>query len=124
MTGVRLKEARHINKSLSTLGNVTMALSHRDRAKHVPYRDSKLTYLLQPALTLHARVIFFVTCSPVRMHAAESINTLMFGRRCRKIELGAAKANAELVPKRQQLKVVGREGSIKDRQENSRVREN
>ena len=52
-----------------------------------------------------APVIFFVTCSPVRMHAAESINTLMFGRRCRKIELGMAKANAELVPKRQQLKV-------------------
>ena len=105
MTGVRLKEARHINKSLSALGNVTMALSHRDRSKHVPYRDSKLTYLLQPALTLHSRVIFFVTCSPVRMHAAESMNTLMFGRRCRKIELGVAKANAELVPKREQLKL-------------------
>jgi hypothetical protein len=108
VTGVHLVEARHINKSLSALGNVTMALSRRDRTRHVPYRDSKLTYLLQPALTLHSRVIFFVTASPARRHAAETTNTLQFGRRCRKIELGPAKSLAELVPRKEQFKSESR----------------
>ena len=104
VTGDQLTEAKHINKSLSALGNVTMALAHRDRTKHVPYRDSKLTYLLQPALTLHSKVIFFVTASPIRRHEQETFNTLAFGRRCRKIDLGATQRRAELVPKKEQMK--------------------
>ena len=108
MTGNRLTETKFINKSLSALGNVTMALAHRDRGKHIPYRDSKLTYLLQPALTLHSKVIFFVTASPIRLHQQETLNTFLFGRRLRKIDLGTTKRRAELVPKKDQMKGAGR----------------
>ena len=108
VTGNRLTETKFINKSLSALGNVTMALAHRDRGKHIPYRDSKLTYLLQPALTLHSKVIFFVTASPIRLHQQETLNTFLFGRRCRKIDLGPTQRRAELVPKKDQMKGTGR----------------
>ena len=108
MTGAHLNEAKFINKSLSALGNVTIALSQRDRSKHVPYRDSKLTYLLQPALTLHSKVIFFVTASPIRRHQQETLNTFLFGQRCRKIELGPAQRSAELVPQKDQMKGVSK----------------
>jgi len=47
--GARLQEARHINKSLSALGDVIHSL--RSKAQHIPYRNSKLTYLLQDSLS-------------------------------------------------------------------------
>lgn len=100
VTGKQLQEAKHINTSLLALENVTSALAQRSRGKHVPYRASKLTYLLQPALTLSSRVLFYVTISPIQQHTTESIKTLQFGTRCRKVELGKVATNAELVPQR------------------------
>ncbi len=60
-TGSTLKEAQHINKSLSALGNVINALT--ENKPHVPYRDSKLTRLLSDALGGNAKTVLIITCS-------------------------------------------------------------
>lgn len=57
--GDRLKEAQHINKSLSALGDVIFALSQK--SPHVPYRNSKLTQLLQTSLGKSLFIIYYVT---------------------------------------------------------------
>ena len=62
-TGERLEEAKHINRSLSALGDVMAALAARD-AKHVPFRNSKLTALLQDSLCGQAKAMMFVHVSP------------------------------------------------------------
>lgn len=88
-TGTQLVEAKHINKSLSALGDVVMALANK--SKHVPYRNSKLTYLLQNSLSRHSRVFVYVTVSPVRWNEGETLCSLNFAERCRSVELGAAR---------------------------------
>ncbi len=62
-TGERLEEAKHINRSLSALGDVMAALAARD-AKHVPYRNSKLTQLLQDSLQGQAKAMMFIHVGP------------------------------------------------------------
>ena len=62
-TGERLEEAKHINRSLSALGDVMAALAARD-AKHVPFRNSKLTALLQDSLCGQAKAMMFIHVSP------------------------------------------------------------
>ena len=81
-TGDRLKEAQSINKSLSALGDVIAALA--EKAPHVPYRNSKLTYLLQNALGGDAKTLMFANVSPVAESAQETLCSLRF----------AAKVNA------------------------------
>ena len=63
VTGQGLEEAKAINKSLSALGDVMTAIADK-ASSHVPYRNSKLTHLLQPALSKGARVMFIVAASP------------------------------------------------------------
>jgi kinesin family protein C2/C3 len=87
--GIRLKEAQNINKSLSALGDVVAALG-RSQA-HVPYRNSKLTFLLQDSLSASARVLMFVNVTPCLASAGESQCSLNFAGRCRAVQLGAAK---------------------------------
>ncbi|ACO68636.1 predicted protein, partial [Micromonas commoda] len=75
--GDRLDEAKGINKSLSALGNVVSALVERDRP-HVPYRDSKLTFLLQESLGGNARATLVVCLSPDVADTAETMSSLRF----------------------------------------------
>lgn len=93
VTGDRLKEAQHINRSLSALGDVISALALKN--SHVPYRNSKLTQLLQDSLGGQAKTLMFVHVSPESDAAGETISTLKFAERVSTVELGAAKANKE-----------------------------
>jgi kinesin family protein C2/C3 len=88
-SGIRLKEAQHINRSLSSLGDVIQALGNG--SSHVPYRNSKLTFLLQDSLKPSSRVLMFVNISPAARSVGESICSLRFASRCRKVQLGKAR---------------------------------
>ncbi|MBA0826502.1 hypothetical protein Goarm_011347, partial [Gossypium armourianum] len=93
VTGDRLKEAQHINKSLSALGDVIASLAQKNT--HVPYRNSKLTQLLQDSLGGQAKTLMFVHISPELDALAETISTLKFAERVATVELGAAQVNKD-----------------------------
>ncbi|KAJ9060783.1 hypothetical protein DSO57_1027176 [Entomophthora muscae] len=95
-SGQTLEEAKKINKSLSALGMVINALTD-GKSKHVPYRDSKLTRLLQEALGGNSRTTLIINCSPSSYNDAETVSTLRFGMRAKSIK-NKAKVNAELSP--------------------------
>ncbi|XP_050382460.1 kinesin-like protein KIN-7K, chloroplastic isoform X1 [Argentina anserina] len=88
-TGVRRKEGSYINKSLLTLGTVISKLTD-GRAAHIPYRDSKLTRLLQSSLSGHGRVSLICTVTPSSSSSEETHNTLKFAHRAKHIEIQAA----------------------------------
>jgi kinesin family protein C2/C3 len=92
-TGDRLKEAQHINKSLSALGDVIFALAQKNG--HVPYRNSKLTQVLQSSLGGQAKTLMFVQVNPDVESCSETISTLKFAERVSGVELGAARSNKE-----------------------------
>ncbi|XP_035548982.1 kinesin-like protein KIN-14G [Juglans regia] len=93
VTGDRLKEAQHINKSLSALGDVISSLAQKN--SHVPYRNSKLTQLLQDSLGGQAKTLMFVHISPELEALGETISTLKFAERVSTVELGAARVNKD-----------------------------
>ena len=101
-SGQTLEEAKKINKSLSALGMVINALTD-GKATHIPYRDSKLTRILQESLGGNSRTSLIINCSPSSYNVEETISTLRFGTRAKKIE-NKAKVNAELSPA--ELKVL------------------
>ena len=84
MFAEHIKELTQINKSLSTLGKVIYALG-TGKLTHVPYRDSKLTRLLQDSLGVNTRTILIATISPAKQYADESINTLKFADRAKQV---------------------------------------
>ncbi|EYU17398.1 hypothetical protein MIMGU_mgv1a000460mg [Erythranthe guttata] len=86
--GERLKEATNINKSLSTLGLVIMNLVSVSNGKslHVPYRDSKLTFLLQDSLGGNAKTIIIANISPSTSCSLETLSTLKFAQRAKFIK--------------------------------------
>ncbi|XP_068659259.1 kinesin-like protein KIN-7D, chloroplastic isoform X2 [Aristolochia californica] len=88
-TGVRRKEGSYINKSLLTLGTVISKLTD-GKAAHVPYRDSKLTRLLQSSLSGHGRVSLICTVTPSSSNSEETHNTLKFAHRAKQIEIQAS----------------------------------
>ena len=98
---MRLNEAKYINKSLSALGNVINALTSLSSTGggigqgHIPYRDSKLTRLLQDSLSGNSKTLLILTLSLNFCHVQESIATLRFGERARKLTT-APKINTEL----------------------------
>ncbi|XP_053458689.1 kinesin-like protein KIFC3 isoform X6 [Nycticebus coucang] len=92
--GSRLREAQHINKSLSALGDVIAAL--RSRQGHVPFRNSKLTYLLQDSLSGDSKTLMVVQVSPVEKNTSETLYSLKFAERVRSVELGPGPRRAEL----------------------------
>lgn len=124
-TGDRLKEAQHINKSLSALGDVIFALAQKN--SHIPYRNSKLTQVLQSSLGVllvfvfdwtfiilfsdnylvhhcfaifeplggQAKTLMFVQINPDVESYSETISTLKFAERVSGVELGAARSNKE-----------------------------
>jgi Kinesin motor domain len=89
--GQELKEAGYINKSLSALGNVMEALDRK--SSHIPYRDSKLTYLLQDSLGGNSRTMMIVAVCPTEVACDESVHALQFAIRVRRIQIGAAQRN-------------------------------
>jgi len=117
-SGDRLVEAQHINRSLSALGDVMAALAARGAGGggaghkagaggggagggagsgggHVPFRNSKLTHLLQDSLSGNAKVMMFVHVSPEASSSGESLSTLKFAARVGEIALGPARRNGE-----------------------------
>ncbi|KAI7980569.1 Kinesin-like protein KIN-14J [Camellia lanceoleosa] len=89
----RAKEAQHINKSLSALGDVVFALAQK--SPHVPYRNSKITQVLQSSLGGQAKTLMFVQLNPDVESYSETISTLKFAERVSGVELGAAQSNKE-----------------------------
>ena len=97
--GVRLREGAYINKSLMCLGTVINRLTercsenssanHSHQQQHVPYRDSKLTRILQPSLGGNARCAMICTITPSRSHADETHNTLRFATRAKAVRNNA-----------------------------------
>ncbi|XP_041998049.1 kinesin-like protein KIN-7D, mitochondrial isoform X3 [Salvia splendens] len=89
-TGLRRKEGSYINKSLLTLGSVIGKLSE-GKAAHVPYRDSKLTRLLQSSLSGHGHVSLICTITPASSNLEETHNTLKFASRAKRVEIYASR---------------------------------
>lgn len=84
-TGNTLKEANKINKSLTTLGLVIKHLTDKV-STHVPYRDSKLTRVLQDSLGGNSKTCLIITCSPSDFNQEETVSTLRFGSRAKRIQ--------------------------------------
>lgn len=85
--GDRLKEASQINKSLTVLGQVINSLV--DGNSHVPFRDSKLTFLLRDSLGGNSKTVLIATISPIEASLAESMSTLKFAQRVKSIKTRA-----------------------------------
>ena len=85
-TGDRLKEATKINLSLSALGNVISALVEGGRGSHIPYRDSKLTRLLQDSLGGNAKTVMVANIGPSKFNYDETLTTLRYANRAKNIK--------------------------------------
>jgi len=94
-TGDRAKETVAINKSLSALTDVFVSIGKK--ASHVPFRNSKLTYLLQPSLSGDGKTLMLVNLSPTEMSTQETLCSLRFASQVNKCELGKAKRSLEEV---------------------------
>ncbi|KAJ3185366.1 hypothetical protein HDU85_001416 [Gaertneriomyces sp. JEL0708] len=94
--GQTLEEAKKINLSLSALGNVINALTD-NKSTHIPYRDSKLTRILQESLGGNSRTTLIINASPSSFNEDETLSTLRFGMRAKTIK-NKARMNVELSP--------------------------
>uniref|UniRef100_A0A6N2M8N6 Kinesin motor domain-containing protein n=1 Tax=Salix viminalis TaxID=40686 RepID=A0A6N2M8N6_SALVM len=111
--GMRFKEGVHINKGLLALGNVISALGDEKKRKegvHVPYRDSKLTRLLQDSLGGNSRTVMIACISPADINAEETLNTLKYANRARNIQnkpvVNRDPMSSEMLKMRQQLEYL------------------
>ncbi|XP_059634210.1 kinesin-like protein KIN-4A isoform X2 [Cornus florida] len=111
--GLRFKEGVHINKGLLALGNVISALGDEKKRKeglHVPYRDSKLTRLLQDSLGGNSRTVMIACISPADINAEETLNTLKYANRARNIQnkpvVNRDPLSSEMLKMRQQLEFL------------------
>ncbi|CAK7329803.1 unnamed protein product [Dovyalis caffra] len=123
--GERLKEAANINKSLSTLGHVIMILLDvaHGRSRHVPYRDSRLTFLLQDSLGGNSKTMIIANVSPSICCAAETLNTLKFAQRAKLIQNNAVvneDSTGDVIALQRQIRLLKEELSILKRQNVSR----
>ncbi|KAL8103864.1 hypothetical protein AgCh_028163 [Apium graveolens] len=111
--GMRFKEGVHINKGLLALGNVINALGDEKKRKeglHVPYRDSKLTRLLQDSLGGNSRTVMIACVSPADINPEETLNTLKYANRARNIQnkpvVNRDPISNEMLKMRQQLECL------------------
>ncbi|KAE8721819.1 Phragmoplast orienting kinesin 2 [Hibiscus syriacus] len=123
--GDRLKEAASINKSLSTLGHVIMILVDvaNGKPRHVPYRDSKLTFLLQDSLGGNSKTMIIANVSPSICCAIETLNTLKFAQRAKLIQNNAVvneDSTGDVVELQNQIRLLKEELSALKRQNVSR----
>lgn len=88
-TGEQMKEAMAINKSLTALGDVIEALT--SKAKHVPYRNHKLTELMSDSLGGNAKTLMFANCSPAASNAEETMGALNYATRAKQITNNVSK---------------------------------
>ena len=91
VSGDRLKETLAINKSLSSLVDVFDALAKK--SKHVPFRNSKLTFMLQGCLSGNGKTMMIVNVSPTTKSSNETMCSLRFAKSVNQTELGRAKKN-------------------------------
>uniref|UniRef100_A0ACD5UQG7 Uncharacterized protein n=1 Tax=Avena sativa TaxID=4498 RepID=A0ACD5UQG7_AVESA len=94
VTGDRLKETQAINKSLSCLADVIFSIAKKD--EHIPFRNSKLTYLLQPCLGGDSKTLMFVNLSPESSSTSESICSLRFAARVNSCEIGIPRRQTQM----------------------------
>ncbi|RFU81824.1 kinesin family member c1 [Trichoderma arundinaceum] len=92
--GDRMKETQNINKSLSCLGDVIEALGRG--SGHIPYRNSKLTHLLQYSLGGNSKTLMFVMVSPLETHLKETLTSLRFATKVHNTHIGTAKATKKI----------------------------
>eukprot|EP00941_MAST-03F_sp_MAST-3F-sp1_P003741 g3741.t1 len=92
-SGDRLKETQAINKSLSALGDCIFALANQDR--HVPFRNSTLTWLLKNAISKNSKVLMFVNISPIKGSIGETLNSLRFAQKVNSCDIKTAKRNTK-----------------------------
>eukprot|EP00330_Aristerostoma_sp_ATCC50986_P005625 CAMPEP_0114592784 /NCGR_PEP_ID=MMETSP0125-20121206/14525_1 /TAXON_ID=485358 ORGANISM="Aristerostoma sp., Strain ATCC 50986" /NCGR_SAMPLE_ID=MMETSP0125 /ASSEMBLY_ACC=CAM_ASM_000245 /LENGTH=223 /DNA_ID=CAMNT_0001791603 /DNA_START=637 /DNA_END=1308 /DNA_ORIENTATION=+ len=114
-SGSLLEEAKMINKSLSALGNVINALTDAKGQQHIPYRDSKLTRVLQESLGGNARTTLIITCSPSPFNDAETLSTLRFGYRAKSIK-NKPKINREFTVAELQMLLERAEKTIEEKE--------
>jgi kinesin family protein C2/C3 len=94
--GIRLIEAGFINKSLSALNDVFMALGNKQGSQqHIPFRNSKLTHLLQDSFRGNSKTLMFVNISPLAAHANETLCSLQFANRAKNVPLGTSVASTD-----------------------------
>ncbi|KAK9674557.1 hypothetical protein RND81_12G240800 [Saponaria officinalis] len=113
--GERLKEAQNINRSLAALGDVISALANK--SLHVPFRNSKLTHLLQDSLGGDSKALMFVQISPNENDLSETLCSLNFANRVKGVELGPAKKqldNTEFLRYKQLVEKTRQEAKLKD----------
>ncbi|KAL6306189.1 P-loop containing nucleoside triphosphate hydrolase protein [Sparassis latifolia] len=94
----RLKETQNINRSLSALGDVIAALGEKGDGKsdkHIPYRNSKLTYLLQNSLSGNSKTLMVLNLSPLASHLNESLCSLRFATKVNNTTIGTAKKQSK-----------------------------
>lgn len=108
--GARLEEAKTINKSLSALGNVINSLT--ENREHVPYRDSKLTRILQQSLGGNSKTTLIICMSSSSYNAGETLSTLRFGTRAKSVK-NNAKKNEEKSAAELQAMLHAAEGKIR-----------
>lgn len=95
-TGERLRETQNINRSLSCLGDVIAALGQGKEGGHIPYRNSKLTYLLQFSLGGNSKTLMFVMVSPLQAHLFETLTSLKFATKVHNTHIGTAKRQSRV----------------------------
>lgn len=93
-TSLRMEETKSINRSLSELSNVILALVQKN--EHVPYRNSKLTHLLMPSLGGNSKTLMFVNVSPFQENFTESVKSLRFAAQVNACKMAKARRNRQM----------------------------